>query len=378
MTRLGWAVAVASSLALAQGAPPAADVEQAWLDPAGRGALLVGNGSTLGAQGFRAGAAAMASVGPLRSASGATLLDSRLGVQVFGALGLFDWLELGAVLPVFVAQQGGAALPVAPAGLGNPWAQARVSLLGAEGPVQVAVALGVGVPVGTGAAQGNGGAEVASRLQVGHVFSAWQVAVELGYLSRAPVDYSALTGHAADRVGSQVWLAAMATGVATSGPRGEVALRGHLSPEGGQAGLEAQLGVRWPLGAVELFASAGPGFGGAPSTPQVRALLGFAFANVPLQPPACQEGREYALEACPLLDRDGDGVPNGRDGAPLAPEDRDGFADEDGVPDADNDADGTADGADRCPAVAGAAEHGGCPAPEAPSDPGAAPGADGG
>jgi outer membrane protein OmpA-like peptidoglycan-associated protein len=48
-------------------------------------------------------------------------------------------------------------------------------------------------------------------------------------------------------------------------------------------------------------------------------------------------------------DRDGDGVPDARDRCPDDPEDRDGFADDDGCPDADNDGDGLEDRYDRCP-----------------------------
>lgn len=48
-------------------------------------------------------------------------------------------------------------------------------------------------------------------------------------------------------------------------------------------------------------------------------------------------------------DPDGDGVQGGADGAPLDPEDRDGFQDDDGVPDLDNDGDKVLDADDRCP-----------------------------
>jgi large repetitive protein len=48
-------------------------------------------------------------------------------------------------------------------------------------------------------------------------------------------------------------------------------------------------------------------------------------------------------------DRDGDGIPDGLDGCPDEPEDRDGFLDEDGCPDLDNDGDGLADTDDQCP-----------------------------
>lgn len=55
------------------------------------------------------------------------------------------------------------------------------------------------------------------------------------------------------------------------------------------------------------------------------------------------------LEIIRTQDTDGDGVPDMADGAPWAPEDVDGFEDEDGVPDPDNDQDGIHDVNDLAP-----------------------------
>jgi OmpA-OmpF porin, OOP family len=350
-----------SVAALAQSAPRA-DLEQAWLDPAGRGSLLTGNGQTLKQLEFRVGAALNYNFGNLRSSSSpAPLITDRLAVQLFGAVGIFNWLELGASVPIYAYQQGVPSLGLQSAGLGNPWLHAKASLLGPSAPVSLAVGLGVGLPIGTGAAQGNGGLELAPRVQVGKVFTDFQLAAEVGFLYRPTIDFSGLTGQAADKVGSQVWLAGTVTSVNASGPRGEFTVRGTVPVGGGKAGVEGQLGVRLPVGPVELFASAGPGFGGEPNTPLVRTYFGVAYANTPPQRGACVEGSAYDLEACPELDRDGDGVKNALDGAPLAAEDRDGYEDADGVAEPDNDGDGVLDGADGCPVVKGSVENKGCP-----------------
>ncbi|MCP3169439.1 OmpA family protein [Myxococcus qinghaiensis] len=66
-------------------------------------------------------------------------------------------------------------------------------------------------------------------------------------------------------------------------------------------------------------------------------------------------------------DSDGDGVLDKDDPCPDQAEDKDGFQDEDGCPDADNDNDGVLDANDKCPELAGVAENQGCPA-EAPKD----------
>lgn len=49
------------------------------------------------------------------------------------------------------------------------------------------------------------------------------------------------------------------------------------------------------------------------------------------------------------FDRDGDGIPDARDRCPDAPEDCDGYEDDDGCPDDDNDGDRIPDVCDRCP-----------------------------
>ncbi|HTM21064.1 MAG TPA: OmpA family protein [Kofleriaceae bacterium] len=69
--------------------------------------------------------------------------------------------------------------------------------------------------------------------------------------------------------------------------------------------------------------------------------------------------------AAQQADRDGDGVPDAADACPDANEDKDGFQDADGCPDADNDQDGVDDVNDKCPAQAedrdGAEDLDGCP-----------------
>lgn len=358
------ALLLTAALASAQ-TVPSADVEQLWLDPSGRGSLFIGNGRTLEATQFRVGVAAFYTHANLRSSQGGTftnLLQDRVGFQVFGALGLTDWLELGVNAPIYVYQRGTRGLALAPAGLGNPWLTAKVNVLGEHKPISLAIVVGLGLPLGTAAAQGTGGTlEAAPRIQLGHVYDKWQYGIELGYLHRSAVDFRPLTNSSDDRIGSQVYLGAMITTVNPDGPRGEVTFRSFIPIEGGPPGLEGQLGFRWQLGPVELLASAGPGFGGQATTPAIRAYAGAAFGNVPLTQPTCSEGRKYVLSECPDLDRDQDGVLNGVDAAPLLAEDKDGFQDDDGAPDNDNDGDGTVDPLDECPDVAGAAANQGCP-----------------
>lgn len=335
----------------------AQNLETVWLDPGGRGSMFVGNGQTLGHLDVRGGVSLVDSYGALRSQNSSIAVRDRFGMQAFVALGLFRWLEVGANVPVVFLQTGATTS----GGLGNPWLHVKANILDASKPVTLGVDLGAGLPVGSTAALTNGGFEFAPKVQLGKVSSNFQVAGEVGFLYRPVMNLTSLTGSSDDAVGSLVWVAATATSINTSGPRGEVSLRATIPLTGGRVGVEGQLGARWPIGPVELFASAGPGFFGEPTTPLLRVWAGIALANTPMTQPPCREGEEYDLAQCPNLDKDQDGVRNADDQVPLAAEDRDGFEDGDGVPDPDNDHDGVADEQDGCPNVKGVIENKGCP-----------------
>ncbi|MFP2957253.1 OmpA family protein [Myxococcus sp. 1LA] len=87
------------------------------------------------------------------------------------------------------------------------------------------------------------------------------------------------------------------------------------------------------------------------------------------QPPA--ETSQPAAPPAPMalppppVDTDGDGIIDSEDLCPNAPEDKDGFEDEDGCPDPDNDQDGIPDAVDQCPLEAetinGVKDDDGCP-----------------
>jgi outer membrane protein OmpA-like peptidoglycan-associated protein len=70
-------------------------------------------------------------------------------------------------------------------------------------------------------------------------------------------------------------------------------------------------------------------------------------------------------DGCPEADNDGDGIPDDKDGCPNIAEDKDGFQDEDGCADEDNDRDGILDKDDQCPlepeTLNGERDDDGCP-----------------
>ena len=77
-------------------------------------------------------------------------------------------------------------------------------------------------------------------------------------------------------------------------------------------------------------------------------------------------------DGCPEADNDGDGVLDAEDKCPNDAEDKDGFQDYDGCPDLDNDGDGINDNADKCPDKAedkdGFQDADGCPDPDNDQD----------
>ena len=128
---------------------------------------------------------------------------------------------------------------------------------------------------------------------------------------------------------------------------------------GGEEGTALEWGYDVPLGCDDpatAFTPAYPDF-------VLHAGLSWSFAvggsdadhdgipdRVDLCPAAPEDIDGFRDEdGCPDPDNDEDGVPDVRDLAPDYPEDLDGWKDEDGVPDTDNDLDGIPDVADRCP-----------------------------
>ncbi len=358
-------MALVSSVALAQ-TTPTADLEQVWLDPAARGSMWVGNGQTLGALEFRAGASLTYAFSQFRSLNdrAAGSISDRFGLQVFGALGVTDWLEFGANVPVLLSQTSIAPINAANAGLGNPMVHGKIMILDSTHPVSLSFGLGLGIPVGSAAAQGNGGVEVLPRLNLGKVYSTFQLGLQLEGLIRQVVDYTPVTFSRADKVGSQIGIGGM-IGSVGPGLRTEFSVRGFVSlAGGGRAGVEGQIGVRYPVGALELFASVGPGYFGEPSTPYLRAYGGIAFANVSMTKPPCIEGQPYELADCPDLDIDEDNVSNFLDACPNMK----GPAENKGCPDTDKDQDSVVDRLDACIDTPGAPGNKGCPWPDTDKD----------
>jgi OOP family OmpA-OmpF porin len=276
-----------------------------------------------------------------------TPLDSALSTDLIASLGLFEVFELGVHLPVRLVYEGdpstagGVALR-ANRGIGDVRLVPKVSFF-RGGDLAFGYVLGAAVPVSlpTGdetAFRGAGGVTVEPRLLFGLYGEQLSVVISGGFRLRAR-DAAGLSP------GNELTFGVGAT-YALPAANNLVDLQaelvgGWLPSVDGRAladlPLEALAGViikphpRW-----SIYAGGGIGITNGIAIPDFRILTGVRYAvGVP------GKGGQR--------DRDSDGIPDRDDRCPLEPEDRDGFEDQDGCPEADNDRDGIPDDNDECP-----------------------------
>ncbi len=107
--------------------------------------------------------------------------------------------------------------------------------------------------------------------------------------------------------------------------------------------IEWLVGGRWyPDRRVAIGLGGGRGLTSSAGSPALRAVLTLTFAPGAAAPPRLKVPEVD-------LDSDEDGIRDRVDACKFKAEDKDGFEDTDGCPDADNDKDNIADGDDKCP-----------------------------
>lgn len=341
----------------------------------GAGPLVGGDGATHGVGKLRVALAGHYEHAPLQldatwangDAVKATVLAYRVQAHLLASFGVLERFDLQVQLPLTVSQRGdelsslGLKTPE-PFGVGSPVIGARYGVLAtrAEQPLDLAVQLGVSVPVGTVAALTGRRLALLPSVHASRSFSHLHLAGSVG----ASIEERQALG--AQALGSTFEL----TGMVGYGAdwRVELVSRSVFSFEGAPSTSELLLGGRaLALGPVDLFLLGGPTFGDAPGVPAFRVLAGVGLNVTYLKPPDPCSG-PHTPEQCPLLDDDGDKVPNGVDRCVLAPEDPDGFEDDDGCAELDNDGDSVKDLDDKCRDVAGVAAYEGCPIPDTDGD----------
>lgn len=226
----------------------------------------------------------------------------------------------------------------------------RIAISG--GAVDLGAAAVVGLPTAAAASWLGGTPSLAleglATLQTG----AWQADLNAGLQLRSE---QALSEHPLDLEGQPLHTEPVTVALRSgSSFVARVGVLRRFLDDRVRARAEAQLGVQAPWvaavpdgqlqldGALTVDYAILPylrgffGLSGAPTTGPGSASLRAAF------------GLTFDAQGVPS-DEDGDGLVDKRDQCPSRAEDRDGFEDQDGCPDADHDQDGVANPADRCP-----------------------------
>jgi MYXO-CTERM domain-containing protein len=285
------------------------------------------------------------------------IISNRLALQLTAGYGVARWLEVGAALPVVVAQGGDVTL-VDPGHSLSTSAFGDLRLFGkaqlwTRDELRLATALDVTLPSGDSDSFSGGKLSVRPRMIFGWRPGRLSAAADVGFRFREATMVDNVT------VGSEVTLGAAAAyelRPAKLWAIAEALLAVGVDGGAHEVPAEALLGVRAMVtkswrGQVAV----GEGLGRGYDTPAFQAIASMAYTYAPAP----------RVRPEPVRDTDHDGIPDDVDKCPLEPEDKDGFQDEDGCPDLDNDGDGIADAQDACPNEAedhdGFQDQDGCP-----------------
>ncbi len=290
------------------------------------------------------------------------LIASRVTTEVWAALGLFDVLEIGLVMPVILAQSGDDLGAI---GLEGSVDGVALRDLRIVPKLQIFRSNGFGlgvlgqifVPTGDQSQfASDGGIRGQVRLVADYESEGgFALALDGGLDFRPRRQTLTHISDDAVRLGLAVrvplgveWLRLLATGNAL------IPLVNDREPDnlaidainGPDAAVEIDLALQARFGDFVASVGAGHGLTDGIGAPELRVFALFGYTP--------EDG-----------DRDGDGILDRDDQCPDDPEDFDGFQDGDGCPDLDNDKDGILDVSDQCPNEAedfdGFEDQDGCP-----------------
>lgn len=333
--------------------------------------------------------------------SESNLVGGRLDFDLMMAIGFFDVLELGVVLPATATQNAGNLAVLdrtngsqLSGGLRDMRIIPKVKLAHApDDVVALALALPISLPTGDPAqllGSGSVGFLPTLILSVDTEYFDW--ALNVGYRLRQNSVVQFSQDQKEIHLGQEVF---GSSGVKIAFVPNVVELVGDFwmstsiqdtDVEEVPAEIMGGLRVRIEPGLL-LHAGAGAGLTQGIGAPAYRVLGGVGFEAVTDPDPDedrilsevddCPEvAEDYDQfeddDGCPEKDNDADRILDLDDKCPLEPEDRDGFQDADGCPDEDNDKDGIADASDGCPNDAEDTDSfedaDGCPDPDNDAD----------
>ncbi|MGQ0508159.1 MAG: OmpA family protein [Myxococcaceae bacterium] len=339
-----------------------------------------------------------------------SLVRDRFGANLFGSIGLFDWVEIGLAVPLILYQSRPGEIPGALATdtvlsqlsrtkLGDLRAQVKIRLLNQK-DFGVSLALMPAATFPTGGAQGYAGEPRvvwAPEALLSRDFDHLRLGLNLGGVIRRRTVLlnetveSELTGHLGagwrfkapqDKDGIPLEIDASLSAAVSAYRPFRQSNQNHLE-------LRAMLAYD-VIEAIQVFAGGGIGLLPGWGTPDWRVFMGMRFGTVPEKPPVMLAAKEdpdpdhdgvlgaadrcpnapgpNSNDGCPDLDVDGDKIVDRKDKCPQDAEDVDQFQDEDGCPDPDNDEDGVLDVNDQCPLEKGPEANRGCPDPDRDGD----------
>jgi outer membrane protein OmpA-like peptidoglycan-associated protein len=268
----------------------------------------------------------------------AKIVEHQVNVELAAALGLFDRFEVGLVLPgLFFNGPGldGAGLNEFAVGdirffgkvLLTPWNEGFVASFRLQSSLIPIAQLNNQAGVFAGEQFPN----VTPAFTIGYSSTFFRAGFDVGYLLRVPseIDPKLIVGsELVYGLAGEIDLLPKFLAF-TVDLNGRSAFAG-LGSNQNAFPLEVDAGLKAFFGPLVGILGAGTGIVPDYGTPDFRVFLGLGFR------PQSD-------------DRDHDGVADGDDKCPDAPEDKDGFQDADGCPDVDNDGDGILDGDDKCP-----------------------------
>jgi len=272
------------------------------------------------------------------------IVDYQLKAEIWASVGLFDYVDIGFIMPMVLAQEAGDVITEAlEPRVFNSFTTAdlrivpKLKILNAEefGGFGLALVVPISLPTGDSESYNSEGrVRIEPRLILDYrTDGGFVVAANVAFQPRQTRTVLNFENGDAFKWGLGLEVPLVEDKLALIGTIfGTVAVGTDVSiSEGRTMPIEALGGVQWWF-LEDWIGNVGGGAGltDGVGAPDFRAFLSIGYT--PMKPK--------------IRDADGDGVVDADDKCPLEPEDLDGFQDDDGCPDPDNDGDGVLDVAD--------------------------------
>ena len=318
---------------------------------------------------------------------GIRLLDDQLKAEFAFGLGLFDFLDLGATVPVTIYQTGDSLerYNTNPASVPSfAFADPRLNVKASFFPNRLAgfglaVKLTTYIPLGNRGFHTDGNFRFEPELITDWASDNFKIALNVGYHIRATKtlrnvgsgDVFNLGAGAQYRFVNPISVfATFNAGISLTDGRNPEDLALVVDNAFGNP-MEVDGGFRFDIqGDWTINIGGGMGLSQGLGAPDFRLFAGFehvAFPSISNNPLTHEAGQNLPTTD-ETLDSDGDGIFDTDDKCPNEAEDMDTFQDEDGCADPDNDQDGVLDVEDECPGLVGIVEKQGCPPVDSDKD----------